>query len=135
VILVWLFSPPKATFGEGATLFREEYRRMGRISFEQGMVLGLFTLLACLWMFRRDLSIGVVTLPGWSTLLPAPGFIDDGTVAIGVATLLFLLPARSAKGNRLMNWKNAAGLNWRIVVLFGGGFALAAGFEQSGLSQ
>jgi sodium-dependent dicarboxylate transporter 2/3/5 len=66
--------------------------------------------------------------------LPAPDFIDDGTVAIMVAMLLFLIPARSEKARRLMNWRTASKLHWGIVLLFGGGFALAAGFEESGLS-
>jgi sodium-dependent dicarboxylate transporter 2/3/5 len=60
--------------------------------------------------------------------------IDDGTVAIAVGLLLFLIPSRSQKGERLMNWETATKLHWGIVILFGGGFALAAGFKESGLS-
>jgi len=48
--------------------------------------------------------------------------------------LLFIIPSRREKGKRLMDWKTASRLHWGIVLLFGGGFALASGFEESGLS-
>jgi sodium-dependent dicarboxylate transporter 2/3/5 len=48
--------------------------------------------------------------------------------------LLFIIPARSEKG-RLIDWRTASKLQWGIVLLFGGGFALATGFKESGLSE
>jgi sodium-dependent dicarboxylate transporter 2/3/5 len=122
----------------GGTLDRsaivEEYRALGRPSYEEIVVLVGFVLLAMLWLFRADIAAGPVHIPGWSRLLPGAGLIDDGTVAIAVALALFLWPARSKPGQRLMNWETASRLHWGIVILFGGGFALAAGFESSGLS-
>jgi sodium-dependent dicarboxylate transporter 2/3/5 len=67
--------------------------------------------------------------------LPVPGFIDDGTIAIAIAMLLFVIPAKSRKAQRLMDWRTATKLHWGIVILFGGGFALASGFKESGLSE
>jgi sodium-dependent dicarboxylate transporter 2/3/5 len=119
----------------GRSVFAEERERLGHMKYEEKIVLVLFALLALLWLFRRDIGAGGFTIPGWSRLLPEPGFIDDGTVAIGIALLLFLIPSRSEPGTRLMDWRTAAGLNWGIVILFGGGFALATGFESSGLSR
>lgn len=78
--------------------------------------------------------IGSLVIPGWTGIMPQPGMIDDGTVAIVIASLLFIIPARSKDGGRLMNWETASKLNWGIVLLFGGGFALASGFKESGLS-
>ena len=115
------------------TMFHEEYRKLGPTSYEEKMVLALSATLAILWLLRQDIALGSMTIPGWSGWLQAPGYIDDGTVAIAVAMLFFLIPARS-KASRLMNWENATKLNWGIVILFGGGFALAAGFKESGLS-
>jgi len=97
-------------------------------------VLLLFTCLALLWLFRQDIGAGVFTIPGWSTLLPVPAYIDDGTIAITAALLLFVIPLRSKGKGRLMDWKTASKLHWGIVILFGGGFALASGFKESGLS-
>ena len=114
-------------------LFRKEYSRLGKIAYEEKIVSILFLLMAVLWLFRKDIVLGSWTLPGWSSLWPTPAFIDDGTVAIAVALILFVIPSRSKKG-RLMNWETASKLHWGIVILFGGGFALAAGFKESGLS-
>ena len=52
-----------------------------------------------------------------------------------MAVVLFLIPSRREEGGRIMNWGTAQKLPWNIVLLFGGGFALAAGFKESGLSQ
>lgn len=118
-------------------LLRAERAKLGRTSFEEGVVLTLFVLLIALWMFRKPLSVGAMTIPGWSHFFPDPSFIDDGTVAVTIALLLFLIPARSAahSGSRLMDWETAVQLPWGIVLLFGGGFALASGFNTSGLSE
>ena len=116
------------------SLFAEEYRRLGRMRYEEKVVLILFVLLALLWVTRSNLTLGSLTIPGWSSLLPSPSFIDDGTVAIAMSLLLFVIPSREQHGERLMNWETAVRLQWGIVILFGGGFALAAGFSESGLS-
>jgi len=126
--------PKKTTTTTGHEPFKEELRRMGRTSYEERVVLVLFVLLAVLWMTRQSITVGAVTIPGWSTIFAAPDFIDDGTVAIAVALLMFLIPSRSKSGERLMDWETATRLHWGIVILFGGGFALAAGFVESGLS-
>ncbi|MGD8330335.1 MAG: DASS family sodium-coupled anion symporter, partial [Acidobacteriota bacterium] len=111
-------------------VFRREYDKLGPMGYEERIVLVLFGLLVLLWMFRRDLFF----IPGWSRLLPDPAMAFDGTVAITIALLLFLIPSRSRPGERLMDWETAVKLNWGIVILFGGGFALAGGFTESGLS-
>ena len=58
---------------------------------------------------------------------------NDGTVAIFIGLILFILPS-SKKSMALMDWTTAKKIPWRIVLLFGGGFALAKGFVDSGLS-
>jgi len=63
--------------------------------------------------------------------------IDDGTVAVFMASLLFFLPTRSqnAKTATLMDVTVFKNLPWDIVILFGGGFALAKGFQVTGLAD
>jgi len=114
--------------------FQAEYRKLGPMSFEQKTVGLLFAALAIAWMTRKPIATPWFTVPSWSSLLPNPKLVDDGTVAIIFSLLLFLIPSRQKPGEALMNWKTASRLNWGIVILFGGGFALAAGFKESGLS-
>ena len=109
-------------------VIEREHREQGPMGFEQRAVLALFLLLVASWMFRADIKLAGFVIPGWSNLFPVASFIDDGTIAIGIALLLFLIPSKSEGGGRLMNWETAVKLKWGIVLLFGGGFALASGF-------
>ena len=61
-----------------------------------------------------------------------PG-IDDTIIAIVFALVLFLIPSRKEQ-KPLMQWKDTSKLPWGIIILFGGGMALAKGFESSGLA-
>lgn len=139
-VIIWLLMIAPLQRGRKLALpsreiFLTEYRKLGRMSFEEKIVLADFVLLAFLWLFRKPVEVGGFTLPGWSSLLPVPAYIDDGTVSIAMALILFLIPSRSRPGQRVMDWKTAVGLPWGIVILFGGGFALAYAFRVSGLSE
>jgi sodium-dependent dicarboxylate transporter 2/3/5 len=133
-LLTMLFIPGKKAFAADMDLFKQEYARLGKTTFEERTVLFLFSVLAMLWLFRREIHLGAFTIPGWTTVMPVPDYIDDGTIAIAVSMLLFFIPARTHGKGRLMDWETASKLHWGIVILFGGGFALAGGFSQSGLS-
>jgi len=115
----------------------EEKLALGPISYEERWVAAVFATTALLWVFRADLNLGFVSIPGWSRLLGTPGMIDDGAVAIGMASLLFLIPTRDKSGgaSRIMGPDVVPQLPWDIVLLFGGGFALAAGLQRTGLAQ
>ena len=121
------------------TIVDKEYKALGSMSFEERCVMVVFACTAILWIFRKDLVLGVVHIPGWSGLLPDPKSIDDGTVAIFMAMLLFFIPTRSqeAKGNSatLLDTSVFQNLPWGIILLFGGGFALAKGFQVTGLAE
>lgn len=120
-------------------VIHNEYKSLGRMKFEEIVVMIVFSMTALLWIFRRSLTLGSVTIPGWSEWLPFGGMIDDGTVAISMALFLFLIPARrktsSNKDARaILDGDVFSKIPWHIILLFGGGFALAKGFQVSGLS-
>ncbi len=112
----------------------EDMRNMGKVSYEEKIIGIIFVLLALLWFFRSDINIGFINIKGWANLFGNPKYINDGTVAIIVAIVLFVIPSKQEKGKFLMDWKAAEDIPWEIILLFGGGFALASGFKESGLS-
>jgi solute carrier family 13 (sodium-dependent dicarboxylate transporter), member 2/3/5 len=116
------------------TLFRQQYRELGKMKYEEKVITGVFTITALLWFFRADIDIGTFTIPGWSNLLSNPSYIQDSTVAVFMAFILFFIPSRSEQGRALMVWEDTKKLPFGIILLFGSGFALAKGFEVSGLS-
>lgn len=135
IVLRKMFLYPGQTTGLERNYFQEGYKRLGAMSHEQKLVLSIFIATALLWFTRADINFGAFTLPGWSRLLPEPKFIQDSTVGMLMAFLLFLIPSKNEKGSTLLQWKDAARLPFDIILLFGSGFALAKGFEISGLSD
>ncbi len=109
----------------GKALINKEKEALGKISFEEKAVLWVFLLAAFFWITRTFLWQGqIINIRG----------IDDTMIAITAAILLFLIPAPS-KGGCLLDWKVARDVPWGILLLFGGGLAIAAGFGSSGLAN
>ncbi len=134
ILLFFIYKPKKNWEGISSDTFRKQYMELGLKTMEEKIVFSLFILLVFLWIFRADIVIGNFKIPGWSNILNYPKFINDGTIAIGIALIFFIIPSQSMPGTKLMDWKTANKLPWNIVLLFGGGFALAMGFEKTGLS-
>ncbi len=115
--------------------FKGEYKKLGKMSYEEKWMLLIFFLAAGLWMTRSSISIGDFYFGGWANLFPNPKFFNDGTVAIFIGLILFLIPAKNEDKTTLITWHQMKELPWGIILLFGGGFALAQGFKDSGLSE
>ncbi len=141
IVVVWvtltrIFFRVPSNLTIDRSIVSKEYKKLGPMSFEEKSVLIIFLLTALLWVFRKKLIIGFVSIPGWSQLLPYPDLIDDATVALFMAMLMFLIPTRTkvTKYSTVMGPDVIIKLPWNIVLLFGGGFALAKGFQVTGLS-
>jgi sodium-dependent dicarboxylate transporter 2/3/5 len=134
-LLIYFLFRPKQKWGKvDRQHFRKAYRELGKTTPEERIVFILFVTLALLWITRAGITINDTVIPGWAHLFRVPGYINDGTVAMFISVVLFIVPSPSRKGGRIMDWKTAQKLPWNIVLLFGGGFALALGFQSSGLS-
>ncbi|MDH4224755.1 MAG: SLC13 family permease [Deltaproteobacteria bacterium] len=129
-----LFKTGPGSFHADANALKLARMSLGPITLAERRVGLVFGATACLWVFRRDIPLGVFTLPGWESLLFVGRELHDGTVAVAMALLLFVIPSGAEPGGRLLdrNWHKA--IPWDIAILFGGGFALAQGFMSSGLS-
>ena len=133
-LLVLNFAGPGSSLSITDDLVSEQYRNLGPVTYEQKAVFAVSVSLALLWMTRTDIVLGAVTLPGWDRFFPHPAYLSDGSVAIALSLILFLLPAHSEPGAQLMDWRTANRVPWDIILLFGGGFALAKGIATSGLA-
>jgi sodium-dependent dicarboxylate transporter 2/3/5 len=141
LVIIWLILtkvlyrvPAHVTIDK--SIVDEAHKKLGKMSYEEGVMLVIFSLTALLWIFRNDLILGFMTIPGWSHLIPNGKLLDDGTIGITMGLILFLIPARSAKAKSatIMGPDVIKVIPWGIILLFGGGFALASGFQRTGLS-
>lgn len=114
--------------------FREAFRNLGRMSPDQQVIFGVFLLTVLAWFTRPDMTFGEQVWRGWASRIGMGGVINDGMVVIAACILLFMLPS-SKSDRRLLEWRDLHKLPFGIILLFGSGFALAMGFEQSGLSE
>lgn len=159
--LVWLYLVhvsarlPREEFAGGREAIHGERARLGRMKSGEIAALIAFLTAALLWIFRKDIELGALTIPGWSRVIPFdwkevldraplhaalkklvsdPG---DAMVAMTVALLLFVIPVRNEKGERRMALSPAYArrVAWGMLVLLGGGFAMAYGIQASGLSE
>lgn len=135
ILILKVFYKPNNDLKIESNIVENELRELGKMSFEEKTVLSILTTTALLWIFRSDINIGFFMIPGWSNLFPFSDYIDDGTVAMTTATLLYIIPSKNNIGSRHLSTDSFRKLPWDIIILFGGGFALASGFESTGLSQ
>jgi sodium-dependent dicarboxylate transporter 2/3/5 len=129
----------------GGEVIAAERAALGPITRPQWIMSGVFLCTAVLWVTRADLQLGAFEMRGWSRLFlgseaadPAwyarhKNDISDATVASLMAIVCFVIPVGG--GRFLMNWRTAVKLPWEVLLLLGGGFCLAKGFQVSALDE
>lgn len=106
----------------GRDIVKKELTGLGKMSYEEKVVLTVFTLTGLAWITRSFILNNFI-----------PG-LDDTLIALFAGILLFAIPAKNKEGH-ILDWDTVLKLPWGILWLFGGGLALAAGIMESGLDQ
>ena len=123
LVLITVFKPEMDQIPGGRELIQEELEKMGAMSRAEKTAGTIFLLAALAWVFVPVIS----DWAGWEHN------IDDATIAITAAILMYMLPA-DGSGSRVMDWEHTKEVPWGVLLLFGGGLALSSMFDKSGLS-
>lgn len=136
LLLTRVLAPVPKGIPEAREILDAEARSLPTMDAAEKRMLALFALAAFLWLSRRDVDLGPLTIPGWWSLFPVDDarFIGDGAVAVVVGVLAFVVPSGRTPGQALIDWETARKMPWDILFLIGGGIAIARAFKETGLS-
>jgi sodium-dependent dicarboxylate transporter 2/3/5 len=112
-------------FNEGKEEINRQLEELGPISYEEKIVLSVFVVTGLAWILRTYLL---------NKFIPN---LDDSIIALisGISLFLFQANNQEGKNEKIMNWEDAVKLPWGVLLLFGGGLAIAQGFQSSGLAN
>jgi sodium-dependent dicarboxylate transporter 2/3/5 len=122
VLVKWMFPCKGIQFGATKDLIRDELQKLGPPNGREKMVMVIFGITVFLWIFRTLIN----------HLIPGLGLTDTAISLFG-ALALFVIPYNLKKGDFILEWEDTSRLAWGILMLFGGGLALARGMSSSGL--
>ncbi|QDI92072.1 DASS family sodium-coupled anion symporter [Salicibibacter halophilus] len=111
---------------------QEDKKALGPFNRNEGMVTIAFCITVFFWVFKGAIDWLFASFMGIQLGLEEN--LHDGTIAVFGALLLFFLPS-TEKGERILEWEDMKRLPWGVLILFGGGLALAEGFSSSGLND
>lgn len=122
VMIKWMFPNKELKFNASRQVIHSELQKLGPTSGKEKMVLIIFGVTVFLWIFRTVIN----------KLFPVLG-LSDTIISILAAVALFALPYNLKKGDFIIGWNDTKNLAWGILILFGGGLALAKGMSVSGI--
>lgn len=117
-----LFRSDMAGLPGGRQSIMQALAQLGAMKREEKQVLLVFSLVACAWILHGLIHVEALRM------------VTDSSIAIAGALLLFIIPVNLKQRQFLLDWDTAVKIPWDIIILFGGGFALAEGFNSSGLT-
>jgi sodium-dependent dicarboxylate transporter 2/3/5 len=116
----------------GRDMLKDEIDKLGSPSAAEKRIGLMFLLAAGLWICRPLLNNAGLD------------WLSDAMIAMAIGVALFVIPAGGGRlgpdyepteGGRLMSWENEAGVPWGVLLLFGGGLALAGAIKSTGLAE
>jgi sodium-dependent dicarboxylate transporter 2/3/5 len=122
VLVKWMFPNKNLKFNASKEVIHSELKKLGSTSGKEKMVLVIFGITVFLWIFRTLIN----------SIFPTLG-LSDTMISIFAAIALFSIPYNIKKGDFIIKWKDTSKLAWGILILFGGGLALAKGMSASGI--
>lgn len=122
VLVKWMFPNHDLKFNASKEVIQKELKKLGPTSGKEKMVLVIFGITVFLWIFRTLIN----------NIFPGLG-LSDTMISIFAAISLFAVPYNSKKGDFIIEWRDTSKLAWGILILFGGGLALAKGMSASGI--
>ena len=118
-----IFPTRDLKIGDASGVIRDELAALGGMSKGERAVAIVFICAALGWILRKQLV-------AWSGLA-----INDTAIALVAALVLFAWPISREKGHFAVDWEAARNVPWGVLLLFGGGLALAGGFKGTGLAE
>ncbi|KPM32345.1 Sodium-dependent transporter [Croceitalea dokdonensis DOKDO 023] len=122
VLTRWMFPVRDLTFNASKEVIQVELNELGPTSGKEKMVLAIFGITVFLWVFRTLIN----------SIFPNLG-LSDTMISIFAAISLFAVPYNIKRGDFILKWQDTSKLAWGILILFGGGLALAKGMSVSGI--
>jgi sodium-dependent dicarboxylate transporter 2/3/5 len=135
VILILLNKPEVRRISGAEEYIAEERGKLGSVSRGERNTLIVFFVAVALWMLPGVLALPFVAGDDSSVYAIVASRLDEGTVAIIAAVLLFLLPISWAERRFTLNWNEAARIDWGTVILFGAGIVLGTLLSETGLAE
>lgn len=122
VLVKWMFPNKNIQFNASNSVINSELEKLGKITAKEKRVLVIFAVTVFLWIFRTLIN---KLLPGLA--------LSDTIISMMAAVSIFAIPFNFKKGDFIINWRDTEKLAWGILILFGGGLALAKGMSASGI--
>lgn len=122
VIVHWFYPNHLGQMKASNSVITDELRKLGKLSKAEKTVLIIFLMTAFLWVFRSVIN-------GWFLNLK----LTDASISMVGAMAMFIIPQSLKNGQFILDWKDTKELPWGILILFGGGLALASGLKDAGL--
>jgi len=125
-----LFPMGGFTLSDGQAVIDEEIEKLGPMTRAEKKIVIVGCIIAVCWLSRGFLANAAFVLK----LMPHFRYISDATIGIAGALMLFAIPTDFKKGQFLLDWKTAVKIPWDVILLFGGGLAIANGFTRTELA-